>query len=162
MKTGRTARTTLTPSSLSATKIRVLCVDDSRDITAVLKMIIDAEPDMRCVGCLLSADRLISEVRRLSTTPSTPSTSSLVVILDANMPGKDPLKVMQELATGFPCVRTIIYSGYDDPEFVDRAIAAGASGCVSKRDEPEAITRAVREVDAGRSVRPAAASRWRN
>ncbi len=152
MNTRPTARKAATsrPASVSTAKIRVLCVDDSRDMTAVLKMMIDAEPDMQCVGCLASADNLIAEARRVSTTPSSPSPTPLVVILDATMPGKDPLEAMSEMAVALPWVRTIIYSGYDDPGFIRRAIDAGACGCVSKREEPAAITRAVRELWAGR------------
>ena len=153
MSTRATARQKPTSplASISPKKIRVLCVDDSRDITAMLKMVIDAEPDMVCVGCLASADNLIAEARRLSTTPSTPSPTPLVIILDATMPGKNPLEAMRELAAAIPQVRTIIYSGHDDPGFVARAIDAGAWGCVSKREEPAAITRAVCEVWAGRA-----------
>jgi two-component system response regulator NreC len=147
MRTRSTA--TKTSSSPSATKIRVLFVDDNQDLSTVLRMVIDAEPDMRCVGCLASADRLVAEVRRLCTrapTPNPEAATPLVVILDATMPGKDPFEAMSELATAFPQVPTIIYSGHDDPGFIDRASNAGAWGCVSKREEPDAVTRAVREV----------------
>ncbi len=139
-------------ASVSATKIRVLCVDDSRDITEVLKMVIDAEPDMECVGCLASADNLIAEARRMSTTPSNSSPTPLVMILDASMPGKNPLQAMRELAAALPWVRTIIYSGHDDKAFTDLAFAAGARGCVSKCEDPIAITQAVREVAARSGV----------
>jgi two-component system, NarL family, response regulator DesR len=140
-------------SSLTATKIRVLFVDDNQDLSTILRMVIDSEPDMRCVGSLASADTLVAEVRRLCTQapPPTPDVATpLVVILDATMPGKDPLEAMRELAAALPQVRTIIYSGHDDPGFIERVIGAGAWGCVSKRHEPAAITRAVREVCAGR------------
>lgn len=72
-----------------------------------------------------------------------------MLIHDANMPGMDPLAAMQALAVACPGTRAIIYSGHDDQAFVDHAVDAGAWGCVSKHDEPEAILRAVREVAAG-------------
>jgi DNA-binding NarL/FixJ family response regulator len=100
---------------------------------------------MQCVGCLASADHLVEEVRRLTAAPDT----SLVILLDATMPGKSPFAAMIEVAAEFPSVRTIIYSGYDDPAFIERALEAGAWDCISKRDDPEAIVRAVREVVAG-------------
>jgi DNA-binding NarL/FixJ family response regulator len=140
---------TKTSSSPSATKIRVLFVDDNQDLSTVLRMVIDAEPDMLCVGSLASADHLVAEVRRLCTkapAPTTDAATHLVVILDATMPGKDPVEAMSELAAAFPHVQTIIYSGHDDPRFIDRAIDAGAWQYVSKREEPAALTRAVREV----------------
>jgi DNA-binding NarL/FixJ family response regulator len=125
---------------------RVLCIDDNRDMTAVMRLMINAEPHMRCVGCLWSADPMLSEVRRLS---QGPQTQPLIVLLDASMPGKDPLTAMGEVNAEFPGVRTIIYSGHDDPNFVQRAIKAGAYRCVSKRDDSEAVLRAVREAAAG-------------
>ena len=129
---------------------RVLCVDDNSEMTLVLQMMIDAEPMMRCVGCLGSADRLLRRVRGLGPPPD-------VVVLDAMMPGKDALEAMREMAAEFPAIRTIVYSGHDDPAFVERTRSAGAWGCVSKREEPDTILRAVREVAAGRAWWPKSA-----
>jgi len=132
----------MTPLRTTPLPTRVLCVDDNRDMNQVMQMLIDAEPLMRCVGCLNSADRLVEEVRMLS---KAAGLQPLVILLDATMPGKDPLVAMAELRAEFPCVRTIIYSGYDDAEFLDRAAAAGAYCCVSKRDDPELVLGAVRK-----------------
>jgi DNA-binding NarL/FixJ family response regulator len=116
-------------------------------MTQVMQLLINAEPLMRCVGCLSSADRLVEEVRRLS---QAPGHQPLVVLLDASMPGKDPLEAMAEVAAEFPSVRTIIYSGHDDPNFVQRATSAGAYRCISKRDDPEVVVWAVREAATAR------------
>ncbi|MFN0131545.1 MAG: response regulator transcription factor [Phycisphaerales bacterium] len=127
--------------------LRVLCVDDNPDMVAVMRMMIDAEPLMRCVGCLASADDLVNAARRLSPAPD-------VVILDATMPGRSALESMSELTAEFPDIKTIVYSGYDDPEFIDRAKRAGAWGCISKRDTPDTLLRAVREAAAGNARSP--------
>ena len=121
---------------------RVLCADDNPDMTAVLRLMIDAEPGMECVTCLTSADRLLDEVRRSTPPPD-------VIILDATMPGKNAFEAMGEVMAEFPAVKTIVLSGHDDEAFLARAEAAGAWGCVSKREDPETILRAVREVAAG-------------
>lgn len=137
--------------------IRVLCVDDYPKLTEVLRRLINAQPDLRCVGCLESASDLIAEVRNLCTPPdgsSVDATTALVIILDATMPGKDPLEAVGELAAAFPQARTIFYSGHNDREFIDRALNAGAWGCVSKSDEPSVLLRAVREVAEGKVVFP--------
>ncbi|MFN0010045.1 MAG: response regulator transcription factor [Phycisphaerales bacterium] len=143
----------------STPPMRVLCVDDSADMTAVMRMVIDAEPMMECVGCLASADDLVERVRGLNAGPAGAALGPLVVLLDATMPGKSPLKAMSEVAAAFPEVRTIIYSGHDDEAFVDRARSAGAQGCVCKKDDPETIVRAVREVAAGGEWWPGARTR---
>jgi DNA-binding NarL/FixJ family response regulator len=129
---------------------QVLCVDDNSEMTLVLRLMINAEPMMRCVGCLGSADHLLRRVRGLDPPPD-------VVVLDAMMPGKDALEAMGEMTAEFPAIRTIVYSGHDDPGFLERMRGAGAWGCVSKREEPDTILRAVREVAAGRTWWPKSA-----
>lgn len=127
--------------------ISVLCVDDNPDVAAGMRMLIESDPSMRCVGCLGSADGFVEFMQGQHPAPD-------VVLLDATMPGSDPFVIMQELAGSRPGTRTIIFSGHDDPAFVERAIDAGAWGCVSKHDEPTAILQAVREVAAGHVLAP--------
>ncbi|MDZ4858120.1 MAG: response regulator transcription factor [Candidatus Hydrogenedentes bacterium] len=131
--------------SIDSCETRVLCVDDHRDIRTVLRMVIDAEQDMQCVGCLASADTLVDEARR---------TQADVVLLDATMPGKDPFEAMGELFADSPQTRTIIFSAWDDAEIIQRAIDAGAQGWVCKTDDPTMIVRATREVAAGETFFP--------
>ena len=128
-----------------APPIRVLVVDDSPDITDVVCHFVDAEPTMECVGCLFSADDLLEEVRRLR--PD-------VLVLDARMPGKDSLTAMTELSPEFSQLKTIFHSGFDDPDFIDLVIDAGAWGFVSKHHDPATLVRAIGEVAAGRIVFP--------
>ena len=130
---------------------RVLCVDDLPDVAAALRLIIQSDPSMECVGCLNSADDLVGEVRGRDPRPD-------IVVLDATMPGRDPMEAMKDLATECPSTRTIIYSAHDDPEFVSRAKGAGAWGCVSKHAEPRELMQAVRDVGAGRPRWPGPAA----
>lgn len=126
---------------------RVLCVDDSADITLVMKMVIGTDAGLEFVGCLGSADQLIEKVKRMN---------PHVVVLDATMPGKDPLVVMKEMSAECPDVRTIIYSGHADQAFLERIRDAGAWGFVSKNDEADAILKAVHAVAAGNVFWPGA------
>jgi len=138
---------TPTKSTPVAPPTRVLCVDDNPDITEVMRMVIDTEPRIQCIGCLSCADQLIETVRGMSPPPD-------VVLLDATMPGKSPLVATSEMAADFPAIRTIVYSGYNDAAFINRAKAAGAWGFVSKTDEPDAILRAILDVAAGNAWWP--------
>ncbi|HEX8875878.1 MAG TPA: response regulator transcription factor [Phycisphaerales bacterium] len=126
-------------ASTSPPIIRVLCVDDLVDVTAALRMIIGTDPSMLCVGCLSSANDLVAEILGRQPRPD-------VVIVDASMPGRDPLSAIAELATRCPETSAIVFSGHDDEAFIDRATRAGAWSCVSKSSDPKAILQAVREV----------------
>ena len=133
-----------------AQPIRVLCVDDSPQMTRLLERVIQLEPDMNSVGSLQSADDLASEVRRLA--PN-------IVLLDLTMPGRDPLDVIRELSGCVPDTKVIVFSGHSDPEYEQAAISHGAWGFVLKDGGIEPIIEAIREVAKGQRVyrsRPAA------
>ncbi len=119
--------------------IRILCVDDNADMLEMMRMLLDTEPSMQCVGCLHSADRLIEYVAETEPPPQ-------IILLDATMPGEDPLAVLRKMSDLPLTCRTIVFSGYDDAEFLGRVRRAGAWGFVSKRDEPDAFLKAIREV----------------
>lgn len=146
---------TVPATTASVPKIRVLCVDDSRDITTVLRQCLDREPDMECVGTLHSADDLVSQVSERR--PD-------VVLLDMTMPGRNPLAVLRELggvaAGNHRGVRVIVFSGRDDQEVVERAAEAGARGFLSKDAEVPQILGAIREA-AQRTGNPVPFGVWR-
>ncbi len=125
--------------------IRVLCVDDSRDLTEALTMLLSCEHDMLCVGCLASADAVVEEVRRLKAD---------VVIMDATMRGKNPFDAICELLAAVPQTRAIVFSAWEEAALLNKAVTAGASGLVCKTSDPETIVVAVREVAAGRKFFP--------
>ena len=125
-------------------RIRVLCVEDRRDVADAIRLIIDSDPTMECVGCLASADDLVEHVQNRNQRPD-------VIILDATMPRRDPLGAIEELQVASPSTRTVIYSAHDDPAIIRRARESGAWAYVSKDDESRNLLRTVREVAAGRS-----------
>jgi two-component system, NarL family, response regulator DesR len=120
--------------------VGVMCVDDNATVVDALRCRIELEQDMRWLGHLLTADALASEVIRLGAD---------VILLDLDMPGKDPLSALAELASACPQARAIMLSGYVSEDFIDRAIDAGAWGYVAKSEKPEAIIAAVRRGMAG-------------
>jgi DNA-binding NarL/FixJ family response regulator len=123
--------------------IKVLCVEDSEDLATLLRMMIDAEPDMSAVGCLHSADCLVEEVLR-----SKPD----IVLLDLTMPGKDPVQALSELQRCRPETRVIVFSGFDSQDRVNQAVEAGAWGYISKHQEMPEVLSAIRRVAGGEFV----------
>jgi len=132
-------------SALMDRKIRVMLVDDSRDVIEPLSYLIGIEGDMECVGLLESADDLGERVRDLS--PD-------VLLIDARMPGRDSLEAIRELASQLPEIRSVVYSGFDDRELIDSAVDASAWGWIRKGDDPALLLKAIRSVAAGKVVFP--------
>jgi two-component system response regulator DesR len=126
---------------MTSERIRVLCVDDNPFVADGIRIRLAIHPGFDWVGHLSTADDLIDQAQRLR--PD-------IVLLDIDMPGRDSLLALAELTATVSSVRTIIVSGYERDDYLDRAVEAGAWGYVSKNDGPQQIVDAIREVHAGR------------
>lgn len=131
-------------------EITVLCVEDNVDVSEILQLHINAEPDMRVVGALFDATNLADEVMRLR---------PAVYVVDLTMPGGNPLDAVRTVASltergSAAGPRAIVNSGYDDPETVDAALNAGAWGFVSKHADASVLVSAIRRVARGEFVFP--------
>ncbi|MBF0372036.1 MAG: response regulator transcription factor [Alphaproteobacteria bacterium] len=127
--------------------IRVLCVDDTAMLADALCQVVDMTDGMCCAGVLHCADRLADEAE---------ASAADVVLLDLRMPGRDPLDALAELAERRPETRVIVFSGLLDDATVDRAVAAGAWGCLEKAVDAAPILEAIRQVAGGETVFPGA------
>jgi DNA-binding NarL/FixJ family response regulator len=109
--------------------ISVLIVDDQDLIREGLRMLLEAEPDLRVVGEAGNGSQALAQVRRLD--PD-------VVLMDVRMPELDGVEATARLVRG--------------GEYVYRALRAGASGFLLKDASREQLTGAVRTVSAGDSL----------
>lgn len=140
--------------SVQPRRTRVLSVDDHAFLAEGLRARLSMEPDMEVVGHLARADHLSEAVAELRVD---------VVLLDIEMPGKDPFLALAELRKVSPAVRTIILSAYVRDRYVDATVKAGAWGYLAKSDDPETIIHAVREATNGRfTFGPAVLERCRH
>lgn len=123
--------------------MRVLAVDDNAAVLVALESRLAREAGVSWAGSLGCADSLVETVGRL--VPD-------VVLLDLDMPGRDPLTALADLTQAHPRTRVIILSGHVRRELIDRAVAAGAWGYLSKSDDFAGIAAAVTRVMEGEMV----------
>jgi two-component system, NarL family, response regulator DesR len=121
-------------------EISVLCVDDNEQVAIALRMKFGSIGGFEWRGWLSAADSLVPTVLR-----DKPG----IVLLDIDMPGRDPFDALAELTNRCPRTRVVIFSGHVRRDLVDRALDAGAWGYVSKNDGEESLVHAVRQVAAG-------------
>jgi DNA-binding NarL/FixJ family response regulator len=123
--------------------IRVLLADDQALVRTGIRMIVDAQPDMRVVGEAGDGADAIDRAREL--TPD-------VVLLDVRMPRVDGLEALPRLAAGPRAPRIIVLTTFDLDEYVFAALQAGASGFVLKDTPRAGLIAAVRAVASGETL----------
>jgi two-component system, NarL family, response regulator NreC len=124
------------------TAIRVLLADDHAILRAGLAMLINSQPDMQVVGEAADGPECVK--RTAAVRPD-------VVVFDLTMPHTDVGKTIRELAGAKSASRVLVLTMHDDPAYVDLALAAGASGFVTKRAADPELLAAIRAVHSGRS-----------
>jgi DNA-binding NarL/FixJ family response regulator len=75
-----------------------------------------------------------------------------VVLLDVRMPGADGLAVLGQLRTELPGVAVVMFSSYDNPTYIARAVALGAAGYLVKNASRDDIIGAIRRAAAGEAL----------
>src|ERR1043165_9607072 len=97
----------------------VLLVDDNPHVASALKVLFGRTKDLPWRGWLENADRLVEHV--VSHCPS-------IIIIDLDMPGRDPFDAISELTERCPDSRAIVFSGHVNKKLIDRAVEAGVWG----------------------------------
>ena len=100
--------------------ISVVVVDDQEMVRMGFSLILDAEADIRVIGQAADGAETIDLVKR-----EQPD----VVLLDIRMPRLDGLAALPRLT---PYSQVIMVTTFDDDDYVDAALAGGASGFLLK------------------------------
>ena len=131
--------------------IHVLLVDDHQILRDGLRALFAAQPDIVVVGDARDGVEALEQVDAL--TPD-------VVVMDLVMPRMNGIEATKRIHESHPGVKVLILSMYDDDEYVQRVIQAGAAGYALKGVASDELVRAIREVHRGSSfLQPAIAAK---
>ena len=75
-----------------------------------------------------------------------------IVLMDVRLPGGDGLQLLGKVRTHTPTQPVLVFSSYDNPTYVARAVALGANGFLLKTDSQERILDAIRHAATGESI----------
>ncbi len=127
----------------TVTPVRVLIVDDHEVLASSLSMVLDGEPDLKCVGVAGSLEK--ARVMIATTAPD-------VILLDHRLPDGDGVAAIGELLGLRPSVQVVVLTASAADHVLVAAIEAGASGFVSKSRSLDELTSAVRAAATGEAV----------
>jgi len=120
--------------------IDVLIADDQDLVREGLRMMIEAEPDIRVVAEAATGAQAVASTRQHG---------PHLVLMDVRMPEIDGIEATRQLVSGGSPSRILILTTFDLDEYVYRALKAGASGFLLKDARREQLVAAVRTVAAG-------------
>jgi DNA-binding NarL/FixJ family response regulator len=120
--------------------ITVAIADDQPLVRSGLRMILEGEPDIEVTG---EAADGVEAVALVTARPPD------VLLLDVQMPVRDGLEAMADIAASTSPTRVLMLTTFDLDEYVYRAMRAGASGFLLKDMAGEDIVAAVRQVARG-------------
>jgi DNA-binding NarL/FixJ family response regulator len=121
-------------------RIRVLIADDHAVLRAGLRMLIDAQSDMKVVGEAADGPETVSRAGDLEAD---------VVLLDLSMPGPPGTATIERLLRLDPSPRVLVLTMHDDTAYVGSALQAGASGYIVKKAADVELLNAIRVVHRG-------------
>jgi len=124
----------------TATKARILVVDDHPMVRDGLAQLIAQHPDLVCCGEADSVSAAQTAVER-----KTPD----LVVLDLRLKGGDGLDLIKSLKSQYPKLKILVLSQYDAPMYAERALRAGAMGYVVKEQAAAEVLQAIRTVLGG-------------
>lgn len=75
-----------------------------------------------------------------------------VVLLDVRMADVDGITCLGRLRTELPDMPVLMFSAYDNPTYIARAVALGAAGYLVKTAQQDEIIGAIRRAAAGESI----------
>jgi NarL family two-component system response regulator LiaR len=121
---------------------RIVVADDHPLFRSALLRVLDSEADLEVVGEADNGEEAVEVCRR-----SRPE----LVLMDVMMPRMDGLEATRAIKRELPRTVVLVVTAFEDPDYLARALRAGASGYVLKTASIARIIDAVRRVLAGES-----------
>ena len=131
--------------------IKIAIFDDHAERREALKMLINLEPDMTCIGEWENCINLVAHLQH-----NQPD----VVLMDIHMPGMNGIEGVKLLQKHYPSVYIIMQTVFEDDGKIFDCILAGAHGYILKKDPPEKLMEGIMEVvNGGAPMTPTIARR---
>ena len=120
--------------------IRVMLIEDQRDVREGLAVLINGSSGFRCIASFRTMEEALRATER-----ELPD----VILTDIGLPGMSGVEGTRVLKERHPDLPIVALTVYDDDEDVFDALCAGASGYLLKNTPPARLLESLREVASG-------------
>jgi DNA-binding NarL/FixJ family response regulator len=122
--------------------ITVLLADDHKIIRDGLRSFLKHDSAVKIIGEARNGRDAVKLTKKLC---------PAVVVMDISMPVLNGLDATEEILSALPKTRILVLSAHSDDGYINRAVAVGAAGFVSKKSSARDLSRAIREVHQGKT-----------
>ena len=135
---------------MSEQKVKVLVVDDQKELAEELKNVLETDERLEVVGIAYDGfDALEKMAKNVAD----------VVLLDIRMPQMNGVVATQRIKAEYPDAKVVILTTFDDSDYILNAINNGASGYLLKDISGNALIDAVKNAYQGDTILPAKIAR---
>lgn len=132
-------------------QITVMLAEDHAVVRQGLSALLNADGQFKMVGEARNGREAVELAHALR--PN-------IILMDIAMPVLNGLEATRQILAANPAAKIIILSAHSDDEYIERMVTAGVAGFLEKQTSAEVLTKAIREVAAGRTYfSPAIAKR---
>jgi len=122
--------------------IKILFVDDHEIVRLGLRQMVQGT-DVEIVDEASTADEAFNKFL---------ASKFDLVMMDVRIPGGDGLQLLAKVKGQTPAQPVLIFSSYDNPTYVARAVALGANGFLLKTDSKEHILDSIQRAAKGENI----------
>jgi DNA-binding response OmpR family regulator len=119
--------------SAESPSLRIVIGENNADLAATLGLLLDAEPDMRCVASASSSSAVLSAAEQHS--PN-------AFILDLSLDDGSSLPLIAKLRGRLPSAVIVVFTGYKNELLTEHCLRAGADALVVKTGDFQELTAA--------------------
>lgn len=122
--------------------VSISIVEDQTVIRNGLMAILSMSPDFQLLECHESAESLVEWLPKAIRKPD-------IIIQDIGLPGMNGLECLVQIKKDHPFVKVMIFTVFDNDNNVFEALKLGADGYILKKETPEKIMDALRDLQEG-------------
>ena len=131
-------------------KIRIIIVEDDKEIRELADTILSSEKDMVVVRTFANGDSFLKSWMVVECD---------VVVMDINMPGTNGIECVAKAKPIKPNVQFLISTVFENPQYIFQALCNGATGYLLKNTTGDRLISAIREIVTGGSPMSAGIAR---